>query len=169
MKIIDHTFSVLPGKALVPRKATNKIILHCEATPEGKDFTVQQVDQWHKAQKWPMIGYHFVIYRNGEVHRGRPENMIGTHCADYNNFSLAISYVGGCDASGKLAKDTRTPQQKESMYLLVYHLLRKYNLTMDNIFCHNQLTKPVGAKACPSFSIQQFKHEYLEYFKTHKI
>ena len=49
----------------------SKIIIHCSATPEGKDFTVQQIRQWHTAPKpkgngWRDIGYHFVIYRDGE-------------------------------------------------------------------------------------------------------
>ena len=26
----------------------NKIIIHCSATPEGKDFTVKDIDTWHR-------------------------------------------------------------------------------------------------------------------------
>lgn len=165
VKIIEHTFS--KKFAVKKRAVTNKIILHCEATKEGKDYTVEQVDGWHKAQKWACIGYHFVIYRDGSIHRGREENLEGTHCAGYNSTSIGISYVGGCDVNGK-PKDTRTPEQKAAMYELVYMLLRKYGLTMNNIYCHNQLTQPNKPKACPSFKIETFKHEYLEYFKNKK-
>ncbi|MGM9780085.1 MAG: N-acetylmuramoyl-L-alanine amidase, partial [Prevotella sp.] len=26
----------------------DEIIVHCAATPEGKDYTVAQIDRWHK-------------------------------------------------------------------------------------------------------------------------
>ena len=29
----------------------NKIIIHCAATPEGKDYTVEQIRQWHTTPK----------------------------------------------------------------------------------------------------------------------
>lgn len=32
-------------------------IIHCSATPEGKDYTVQDIDRWHKARGWKGIGY----------------------------------------------------------------------------------------------------------------
>ena len=62
------------------RKIT-EIIVHCSATPEGKDFTVADITRWHKARKFVTIGYHYVIYRNGEVHNGRPERQVGAHCS----------------------------------------------------------------------------------------
>lgn len=164
MNIIEHTFKT--KSRLSYRKSTQRIILHCEATPEGKDYSVQTVDTWHKNRGFSCIGYHFVIYRNGEVHRGRPEKTIGSHCTGYNSTSIGISYVGGVTKDCKTAKDTRTPEQKAAMFELVHDLLVKYGLNMNNIYCHNQLTSPPGAKACPSFSISTFKHEYLEYFKS---
>ena len=48
------------------------IIIHCSATPEGKDFTTADIDRWHRQRGFASIGYHFVIYRNGSVHHGRP-------------------------------------------------------------------------------------------------
>ena len=49
----------------------DKILVHCAATPEGKDFTVEDIDKWHKARGFKKIGYHFVIYNDGSVHEGR--------------------------------------------------------------------------------------------------
>lgn len=48
------------------------IIIHCSATPEGKDFTTADIDRWHRQRGFASIGYHFVIYRDGSVHHGRP-------------------------------------------------------------------------------------------------
>ncbi len=51
-----------------------QIIIHCSATPEGKDFTVDDIRRWHLARRRPAdIGYHYVIYRDGSVHKGRAE------------------------------------------------------------------------------------------------
>lgn len=50
----------------------NEIIIHCAATPEGKSFTVADIDHWHRQRGWKGIGYHFVIYLDGSVHKGRP-------------------------------------------------------------------------------------------------
>ena len=45
----------------------NEIIVHCSATPEGKDFTVQQIRQWHLQRGFSDIGYHYVVYRDGKA------------------------------------------------------------------------------------------------------
>ena len=43
------------------RKIT-EIIIHCSATTEGKDFTVEDIDRWHRQRGFNGIGYHFVTY-----------------------------------------------------------------------------------------------------------
>ena len=57
-------------------------------------------------------------------------------------------------------KDTRTEQQKQSMYKLVNELMVKYKLTLTNVYCHNSFT---NAKACPSFKLGDFKAEYIKW------
>lgn len=143
------------------KRKINLIVLHCYGTKEGQNFTVKDVDKWHKQRGWKKIGYHYVIDLDGTIHKGRDESEIGAHATGYNAYSLGISYCGGCDKNGK-AKDTRTKEQKESMLKLVHDLLKKYNLTLENVKCHNQLCK--NGKQCPSFSIDTFKKEYHERF-----
>lgn len=89
------------------RKIT-EIIIHCSATPEGKDYTVEDINQWHKARGFKCIGYHYVIYRDGSIHNGRPIEQVGAHCQKHNANSIGICYIGGCDLTGKKPKDTRT-------------------------------------------------------------
>ena len=43
----------------------NKIIIHCSATPEGRDVKADEIKQWHKDRGWSDIGYHFVIELDG--------------------------------------------------------------------------------------------------------
>ena len=144
------------------RTKTTKIILHCSATPEGKDYKAADIDRWHKQQKWECIGYHYVIDIDGTIEDGRPIDMIGAHCSGYNSESVGICYIGGCDKNMK-AKDTRTEAQKQSMYKLVKELLEKYKLPSTQVYTHNVLCG--FSKACPSFKLEDFRKEYDDWIK----
>lgn len=135
---------------LTPMRKINKIILHCTATPEGKDYTVAQIREWHvKGNGWKDIGYHYVIYRDGSIHEGRPVEQVGAHCKGYNANSIGVCYVGGITEDNK-PKDTRTTAQKEAMHRFVGELLAKY--PGATLHCHNEFAN----KACPSFKICDF-------------
>ena len=90
----------------------NEIIVHCAATPEGKNFKAADIDRWHRERKMKCIGYHYVVDLDGTVEPGRPESEIGAHCLGHNQYSIGVCYVGGLAAYGKTPKDTRTPTQK---------------------------------------------------------
>lgn len=125
----------------------NKLIVHCTATPEGKDYTVDQIRNMHiKGNGWSDIGYHYVIYRDGTVHCGRSESVAGAHTTGYNSNSIGICYVGGLASDGKTPKDTRTLAQKESLVKLLKELKAKY--PSATIHGHNEFAN----KACPSFN-----------------
>jgi len=125
----------------------DKIILHCSATPEGKHFTVADIDRWHRERGWKGIGYHYVIYLDGSIHKGRPEEIIGAHCSGQNAYSIGICYIGGLDAFGK-AKDTRTPAQRKALCELVSDLKMRYPAA--TVHGHNEFAK----KYCPCFNVQ---------------
>ena len=138
------------------------IYLHCSATPEGRDFTVEDIRGWHvKERGWSDIGFHFVIYRDGTVAEGRPLEKIGAHVTNYNAHSIGICYVGGVDAVTKKAKDTRTWEQKESLFYLCFEMMERFNLGLEDIHCHNEVAK----KECPSFKIADFRREYLKWYE----
>jgi N-acetylmuramoyl-L-alanine amidase len=126
----------------------NEIIIHCSATPEGRDYTVADIDRWHKARGWRGIGYHYVIYRDGSVHAGRPVEQIGAHCTGHNANSIGICYIGGVSADGKTPKDTRTPAQRIALRELVEELRAKY--PGATVHGHREF----APKACPSFDVQ---------------
>ena len=129
------------------RKIT-QIILHCSATPEGKDFTVQQIDAWHRQRGFKSIGYHFVIYRDGSIHNGRPITEIGAHCKGHNANSIGICYICGVAKDGKTPKDTRTEAQKKSLISLVSSLRSRF--PEATVLGHCEF----AAKACPSFDVK---------------
>lgn len=122
-----------------------KIIVHCTATPESKNYTVDTIRKWHIAKGWSDIGYHYVIYLDGSVHKGRDEKIVGAHCLGQNANSIGVCYVGGVATDGKTPKDTRTEAQKRSLIDLLKKLKAKY--PKASIFGHRDF----AAKACPSF------------------
>jgi N-acetylmuramoyl-L-alanine amidase len=126
----------------------NKIIIHCSATKEGQHFTVEDITKWHKARGFATIGYHYVIYLDGSVHKGRPEEQIGAHVQGQNANSIGVCYIGGLDEDGK-PKDTRTYAQRASLVALTDDLKRRYPDAA--IHGHNEF----AAKACPSFNVKK--------------
>lgn len=127
------------------RKIT-KIIVHCSATMEGKDYTVKDITRWHKARGFSTIGYHFVVYRDGTVHEGRPLDQPGAHCEGHNLNSIGICYIGGIALDGKTPKDTRTNAQKKALNTLINTLRAKYNATVHG---HREFAN----KACPCYDV----------------
>ena len=133
----------------VNKRTIKELIVHCSATPEGKDYSVDTIRQWHLQRGFSDIGYHYVIYRDGSIHIGRDESIIGAHCTGHNTNSIGVCYIGGCASDGKTPKDTRTLQQKESLLSLLKTLKVKY--PNAKIYPHYKF----AAKACPSFNAEE--------------
>jgi|TARA_B110000908_G_C9953601_1_gene313634 N-acetylmuramoyl-L-alanine amidase len=140
------------------KRKVNKIILHCTATPEGRDISAATIKKWHTDKGWSDIGYHYVVKLDGTVEEGRPVKRQGAHVRGHNKNSIGISYVGGCDASMK-PKDTRTEDQVLSLDKLITNLLDRY--PGSTLHGHNEFS----SKACPSFDVQEEYKDIIEYFK----
>ena len=133
-------------------RSIDKIIVHCSATREGQHVTVQQIRQWHLQRNFADIGYHYVIYLDGTVHKGRPLERAGAHCKGYNAHSIGICYVGGLDRQGK-PKDTRTAAQKAALLTLIRELRQRF--PRATVHGHREFAN----KACPCFDA---KKEYSQ-------
>lgn len=134
-------------------RSISLIIIHCSATPEGKDFTVADIDRWHRARGFKCIGYHYVVYRDGSVHQGRPVAEVGAHCKNRNAHSIGICYIGGLAKDGKTPKDTRTQAQKDALLALLHKL--KSQFPGAAIFGHSDFAN----KACPCFNAkEEYRH-----------
>jgi N-acetylmuramoyl-L-alanine amidase len=138
-----------------------RIVIHCTATPEGRHVTRDEIRGWHKAKGWKDIGYHWVLYLDGTIVKGRDESVIGAHVEGYNTGSIGVVYVGGLDKDGK-PKDTRTPEQKLALGKVVKELRQRYpkaeilghrDLSPDKD--HDGVVEPSEwMKACPSFDVK---------------
>jgi N-acetylmuramoyl-L-alanine amidase len=126
----------------------DKIIIHCSATPEGRDVKTEEIRRWHIEERgWSDIGYHYVVELDGSVNMGRHTDSIGAHTRGENTGSIGICYVGGMDANMELAKDTRTEAQKKGLRCLISDLKKKYGTL--TIHGHNEYS----TKECPSFNV----------------
>ena len=132
------------------------IVIHCTASRPDQHISMEQLDKMHQARGWKCCGYHYYITRDGQLHFGRPEEMVGAHARHYNAHSIGICYEGGLDEKGRYA-DTRTPAQKLTLHTLLISLKADY--PDAEIVGHCELE---GVhKACPCFSCK----EYRDYFK----
>lgn len=128
------------------------IVIHCAATPNGRPFTAEQIDDWHKARHFtrdmtispgysPLkhIGYHFVIEIDGTLIKGRPLEEVGAHAKGHNHNSVGISMIG---------TDQFTRIQWEVLFKLIQHI----ETTVDDVltlYGHNELS----TKTCPGFDV----------------
>ena len=126
-------------------RGIKEIIIHCSATREGQQVSVDTIKDWHLAKGWNNIGYHFYIDLDGKINKGRDIDKIGAHCKGHNRNSIGICYCGGVEADGKTPKDTRTQDQKESLLHVLKTLKAMYPDAI--IYSHNEFAN----KACPSF------------------
>ncbi|MFK8302683.1 N-acetylmuramoyl-L-alanine amidase [Capnocytophaga stomatis] len=147
------------------KRTIKYIVVHCTATPEGREHTAKDIDGWHKAKGWRGIGYNYVIRLDGMIEAGRDVDEIPAHVVGYNKSSIGVVYVGGVEsldsqknktsAGTPRPKDTRTERQKQSMIYLLKELKKLYPTAQ--ILGHRDF-KGVN-KACPSFDA---KDEYKD-------
>lgn len=140
-------------------RTINLIVVHCTATPEGRDVTTADIDRQHRQRGFTSIGYHYVIYRDGTLHLGRPVTEVGAHVRGYNRYSIGVAYVGGLASDGRTPKDTRTPEQRQALRNLLTRLKNRF--TGARICGHRDLSPDLNRdgriepsewlKACPCF------------------
>ena len=134
------------------------LILHCTATPEGREVSADDIRRWHMSpppngRGWSRVGYTDIIHLDGSLENLTPYDSdddieaweLTNGATGQNSFSRHIVYAGGTDKQGK-AKDTRTDAQLETMEVYCKFMVKRYPFIL--IAGHNQF----AAKACPSFS-----------------
>lgn len=137
------------------------IIIHCSATREGHILTPEALDLEHRRRGFRMTGYHYYVRRDGTTVSTRPLELVGAHMQGYNKHSIGICYEGGLDAQG-CPKDTRTPEQRTALRLLVARLLRRFRGNV-RICGHRDLSPDLNGngvlepwewvKECPCFDV----------------
>lgn len=142
MKIIETKLNW--AGALAKRSAINMIVLHHAGASNCDIYTVHK---WHLANSWSGCGYHYFINKRGEIFKGRPDDVIGSHAKGYNATSIGVCFEGNFD------KEVPPQVQIEAGLELVEYLKKKYNIS--KVKGHGELM----ATACPGklFDIDQFR------------
>lgn len=99
------------------------LVLHHSAVSYNKNPNqFDAIDRYHKSKGWGMIGYHYVIEKNGTLKVGRKENQVGAHCKEEGmNFkSIGIMMTGNFDI------EMPTEAQKRSLRGLLLKLVARY-------------------------------------------
>lgn len=131
MNIIETN---LKFKSMNKRQSTDRLILHHSAC---SNCTAEQIHQWHLNNGWEGAGYHFLVRKDGNVYRLRPEEYIGAHAYGSNYNSIGIC------AEGNFENETMPEAQKNSLIELVSYLKGKYGIS--KVLKHSD----VNNTACP--------------------
>ena len=140
------------------------LVLHCAATPEGREVTSKEIRHWHTdpvskgGRGWKQVGYTDLFHLDGTVERLVRNNEdaevdpweVTNGAAGYNSVSRHVVYAGGVAKDGKTPKDTRTAGQLKAMrdYVRDFH----ERFPQIRIVGHRDL--PGVKKACPSFDVK---------------
>ena len=144
---------IYPGAARYP---VTEIILHCADTrPDwmaGRRLAekVAEIRRWHVQERgWRVIGYHWVIDRDGTAAPGRLETEIGAHVEGHNRGTIGICLLGGHGASADdpFAKNFTAAQAAAEKQLIA---AIKGRTAIYEVSGHNDYT----VKACPGFKVR---------------
>ena len=135
------------------RKKTDSIIIHCAATKASMDIGYKEIRKWHVENNgWDDVGYHFIIRRNGQLEKARPEGYSGAHAPSHNGRSIGICLVGGMAEDGS-AENNFTLEQFLTLKDLVNMIMDKYSDITEILgHCDVQENKP----NCPGFNVKEW-------------
>ncbi len=153
-KAKEQGFSV----ELEPTRDVNEIIVHITASNDNA--TVADIRRGHIARGFSDVGYHWLVDRQGVVHKGRDESIIGSHVAGYNHDTIGIAYIArgkDTDQNGEYGK-YMTESQRIALEKKIAELLVKYGLKVKDVSGHNMYNL---GKACPCFKVQN-SPEFIE-------
>jgi len=168
------------------KRTINAIIIHCAATPNGKPFSVADIDSMHKVRGFKRnsqaarnfnptlkhIGYHFFICVDGEVQSGRNIEEIGAHVQGSNAKSIGICMAGTDKFSHEQWKSLRNliidlaGQIRGKICATANGALNSFNDMSISILGHRnyspdlngdgQITRNEWIKTCPGFSVKDW-------------
>lgn len=149
-------------------KKLQYLVIHCTATPEGREVSSVEIRRWHTdpvskgGRGWKQVGYTDMIHLDGRIERlvdNNEDNQVDNWeitngVAGFNSISRHIVYVGGTEKNNvNKAKDTRTDAQRRALQIYVKDFHRRFPEV--KIVGHREL----AARDCPSFDVQKWLTE----------
>lgn len=121
------------------------LVLHHTAGPASQ--TVEDIDAEHKRQGWAGVGYHRLVYVNGSIHEGRPDDVMGAQAKGLNSISIGVAVMG--DFTHHLPG----AMQRAGLVHCLAVLCKRWGVPVERIIGHRDVSKlardPSVATACP--------------------
>lgn len=147
--------------------AVTDFIVHHEDGPW--DETPLQVDAQHRSQGWDMIGYTFVIGKDGTVYQGRPMNMVPSAAYGRNTQSVDVSLTGDFQPGTEGYCGSPTPEQIQSLKDLAVYVHQQIP-SIERTIGHRDVAtlfypKDTGdySTACPGDTLYALLPEIRQY------
>ena len=119
------------------------IVVHCSDSDIKAHDNIETIREWHHERGFSDVGYHYLITKDGAVHPGRSESVIGAHVKGHNSGSLGICLSGRRDF---------TAEQFRALELLCLDITQRHELDKKDILGHSDLD---GGKTCPNFDLHK--------------
>ena len=161
----QNTYENVPSAWLPPprlEKNWTAIVIHHSATENGN---ASIFDRMHREENhWDGVGYDFVIGNGTNSGDGQIEvtfrwrnQKTGAHCGGTQENWANEEGIGIC-LVGNFNHATPTPRQMQSLAKLVRFLQKRYGISKNRIYGHNN-TPGARVTACPGarFSMTRFK------------
>ena len=124
-----------------------RIVIHCTATPNGKDISLEALERAHRLRGFTTIGYHHVIQPKGEIIQTRANEIEGAHVKGENHDTIGIALVW---------EDKFTSDQWKSLRFIVRDLLEVYKIPSYEIYGHYEFASArEQGKTCPNVPIKR--------------
>jgi hypothetical protein len=140
---------------LKPRRKVHTLFIHCTAS-SNPNYGVEEITRDHIKRDFGTIGYHWVIYFDGRLMRGRDPESMPVAQRGHNLDTLAVCLQG-------LHITDFTIEQMGTLNVLVRHLNAMYPPKGLRIRGHRE----VSNKTCPVFDYRKVLNLDAEgYVKT---
>ncbi len=122
-----------------PTRKVNRVFLHCSSSDIPSHDDVEVIRAWHLNRGFDDIGYHFFIYKNGKISRGRDMEKTPASQKGHNVGTISI-----CLHGYRIEKFTYA--QFKSLKSLALEINKAY---YERISFHGHCE--VSSRACPIF------------------
>ncbi len=144
---MDNCLNFLQFGPYYSMRSIKKIFIHCSDSPDSIDFSVRDIDAWHKENGWKArggvhCGYHYVIRRSGVVERGREDQYAGVHVRGQNRSSIGICLIG---------RKQFTMAQMQSLFAITRGLMHQYQVDITDVLGHYEYE---DKKTCPNLDMK---------------
>ena len=161
---VSRVIKKKPIKKEIKKKRQYRII-HCSATPNNKEFTGQDIVNWHtwpkpKGNGWKQVGYELVIRRDGTVDRLVDDNgdnlvdpsEITNGAQGINSISSHVCLIGGYDAKGDPNLEMTKEQHNALVGIIKDDIVRQQDIKIAGHY-------HFSTKTCPNFDVENWLKE----------